>query len=98
MRRKHELRCHSTSSCIDSGHLLNNHGQMTAVIRYYTLYLVNNKDPLNLLFVLGNDMSLSSVRALPTLLSTGATIDLSRGTLSYSELNFNSPFNSSSVR
>ena len=71
---------------------------MTAVIRYYTLYLVNNKDPLNLLFVLGNDMSLISVRGLPSFLSTGATIDLLRGTLSYSEVNFDFPFNSSSTR
>ena len=64
---------------------------MTAVIRYHTPYLVNNKDPLILSFALGSDMALRSVLGLPTLLSMSATIDLSRGTLSCSKLNSNFP-------
>ena len=64
---------------------------MTTVIRYYTPYLVNNKDPLFLSFALGTDMALRSLLGLPTLLSMGATIDLSRGTLSCSGLNANFP-------
>ena len=64
---------------------------MIAVIRYHTPYLVNNMDPLVLSLALGNDISLLSVLGMPTLLSMGATIDLSRGTLSCSELNFNFP-------
>ena len=52
---------------------------------------MNNKDPLILSFALGTDMALRSVLDLPTLLSIGATIDLSRGTLSCSELNSNYP-------
>ena len=64
---------------------------MTTVIRYYTPYLVNNKDPLFLSFALGTDMALRILLRLPTLLSMGATIDLSRGTLSCSELNSNFP-------
>ena len=64
---------------------------MIAVIRYHTPYLVNNKDPLILSFALGTDMALHSVLGLPTLLSMGTTIDLSRDTLSCSELNFNFP-------
>ena len=52
---------------------------------------MNNKDPLILSFALGPDMALRSVLGLPTLLSMGATIDLSRGTLSCSELNSNFP-------
>ena len=52
---------------------------------------MNNKDPLILSFALGPDMALRSVLGLPTLLSMGATIDLSRDTLSCSELNSNFP-------
>ena len=80
-----------TTLDFDLGHLPSNHSQMTAVIRYHIPYLVNNKDPLILSFVLGNDMSLRSVLGRSTLLSMGTTIDLSRGTLSCSELNFNFP-------
>ena len=76
---------------LNLGQLPNNHVQMTAIIRYHTPYLVDNKDPLVLSFALGHDMSLRSVLGLSTLLSLGVTIDLSRGTLSYSELNFNFP-------
>ena len=64
---------------------------MIAVIRYHTPYLVNNMDPLVLSLASENDISLLSVLGLPTLLSMGTTIDLSRGTLSCSELNFNFP-------
>ena len=76
---------------LNLGQLPNNHGQMTALIRYHTLYLVNNKDPLILSFALENDMSLCSVLGFSTRLSMGVTIDVSRGTLSCSELNFNFP-------
>ena len=75
----------------DLGHLPSNHGQMTAVIRYHIPYLVNNKDPLILLFALGNDMCLCSVLELPHPMSMCVTIDLSRDTLSCSELNYNFP-------
>ena len=64
---------------------------MIAVIRYHTPYFVDKKDPLILSFALGHDASLRNVLGLSTLLSLGATIDLSRGTLSCSELNFNFP-------
>ena len=76
---------------IDSIHFPSNHGQMIAVIRYHTPYLVNNKDPLILSFVLGTDMPLRSVLGLSTLLSMSTTIDLSRDTLSCSKLNFSFP-------
>ena len=64
---------------------------MIAVIRYHTPYLVNNMDPLVLSLASENDISLLSVLGLPNLLSMGTIIDLSRGTLSCSELNFNFP-------
>ena len=64
---------------------------MTAIIRYHTPYLVNNKNPLLLSFALRTDVDLHSVLGLPTLLSMGTTIDLLRDTLSCSELNFNFP-------
>ena len=41
---------------------------MTADIRYYTPYVVNDTDPLILSFALGDDISLRSVLGLPTLL------------------------------
>ena len=93
------LQCGKNTNCdvvqllatldLNLGQLPNNHGQMTAVIRYYTPYLVNNKDPLILSFALGNDMCLCSVLGLPTPLSMGVTIDLLLDTLSCSELNYN---------
>ena len=61
---------------LNLGQLPNNHGQMTAIIRYHTPYLVNNKDPLILSFALGNDMSLRSLIGLPILLSMDVTINL----------------------
>ena len=76
---------------LGSSHLPSNHNQMTAVIRHHTPYLVKNKDPLILSFALGTGMDLRNVIGLPTLLSMVVTIDLSRGTLSCSELNFNFP-------
>ena len=64
-----------------------NHGQMTAVIRYMTLYVVDGKGPFILSFALGNDVSLRSVLGLPTLLAMGADINLAKGLLSCIELN-----------
>ena len=55
------------------------HGQMTAVIRYKTPYTVNGKDPFILSFALGNDVSLHCVFGLPTLLAMGASIGLASG-------------------
>ena len=43
---------------LNLGQLPNKHGQMTAVIRYYTPYVVNDTDPLILSFALGDDISL----------------------------------------
>ena len=54
---------------LEPSHLPSTHGQITAVIRYHTPYLVNNKDPLILSFALGTYIALRSVLGLPTLLS-----------------------------
>ena len=59
-----------------------NHGQMTAVVRYETPYIVTGKGPFVLSFTLGNDVSLRSILGLPTLLTIGAGIDLIQGLLS----------------
>ena len=48
---------------------------MTAIIRYKTLYVMNDKDPFVLSFVLGTDVSLSCVLGLPTLLLRSVIID-----------------------
>ena len=63
------------------------HGQITAVIRYKTPYIVNGKGPFILSFALGNDVSLRCVLVLPTLLAMGASIGLASGLLSCIELN-----------
>ena len=65
------------------------HGQMTALIRYHKLFS-EKKDSLILSFTLGNDISLRNVLGLPTLLSMGATLNLSIGKLICSELNLTS--------
>ena len=52
-----------------------NYGQMIAVIRYKTPYIVAGKGPI-LSFALGNDVSLRGVLGLPTLLAMGADINL----------------------
>ena len=49
---------------------------MTAVIRYYAPYLVNNKGILILSFALGDDIYLCTVLRLYNLLSMSAIIDL----------------------
>ena len=63
----------------------NTHGQMVAVVRYHTPYLVNDKDPLILSFVFGDNIYLRIILDLPTLLAMGAMIDLHHGTLACSE-------------
>ena len=68
-----------------------NHGQMTAVIRYKTPYVVDGKGSFILSFALGNDVSLRSVLGLPTLLAMGADINLVKDLLSCIELNRDFP-------
>ena len=63
------------------------HGNMTAVIRYKTPYLVNNTDPLFLSFALGTDAALRSVFSISCLLAMGAVVDLVQGKLVCKELN-----------
>ena len=48
---------------------------MTAIIRYKTLYVMNDKGPFVLSFVLGTDVSLGCVLGLPTLLLRSVIID-----------------------
>ena len=60
---------------------------MTAVIRYRTPYLTNNRDSFLNYFDFGNDFSLRRVIRLPTLLSLGDLIDLGEGIFVCSELN-----------
>ena len=67
------------------------HGQMTAVIRYKTPYIVNDKAPFILSCALGNDVSLRCVFGLPTLLAMGASIGLASGLLSCTKLNCKFP-------
>ena len=63
------------------------HGSMTAVIRYKTLYLIHNIDPLILSFALGIDVALRSVLSIPCLLVIGTVANLVNGQLDYKELN-----------
>ena len=63
------------------------YGEMTAVICYRTLYLINNQDPLFVFFALSNDVSLCCVIGLPTLLALGDLIDLVKGVFVCSEIN-----------
>ena len=62
------------------------HGNMTAVIRYHTPYLVNKRDPLSLSFALGNDVSLRCVLGLPTLFAIEGSINLVKGEISCSDI------------
>ena len=52
------------------------HGQITAVIRYKTPYIVAGKGSFILSFALGKDVSLRIVLGLPTLLAMRANINL----------------------
>ena len=63
------------------------HGQMTAVIRYKTPYIIAGKGPFILSFALGKDISLCSALDLPSFLAMGADINLVKGSLSCIELN-----------
>ena len=63
------------------------HGQVTAVIRYKTPYIIASKGPFILTFALGKDVNLRSVLGLPTLLAMGADINLVKGLLSCIDLN-----------
>ena len=65
----------------------NDHGQMTAVIRYKKPYIVNGKALSILSFALGKDVSLRCVLGLPILFAMCASIGLTSGLLSYTELN-----------
>ena len=65
------------------------HGQMTAVVRYKTPYTIIVKGPFVLSFALGNDVSLSCVLGLPTLLVMGASIGSVSDFLSCKEFNLN---------
>ena len=73
------------------------HGQMNVVIRYKTPYIVNGKGPFVLSFVVGNDVSLRCVLGLPALLAMRASIDLTSGLLSYTELNREFPLDLQSL-
>ena len=63
------------------------HGQMIAIIRYKTPYIIAGKGPFILSFALGKDVSLRRVLSLPTLLAMGADINLVKGLLSCIDLN-----------
>ena len=76
---------------INEGSTQTIHGQMTAVIRYHTPFLVNKQDPLILSYALGKDGALRSVLALPSLLVMSATLNLPLGKLVCSEFNFTFP-------
>ena len=52
------------------------HDIMTVVIRYKTLYLINNTDSLILSFELDTDVTLRSILGILCLLAMGAVIDL----------------------
>ena len=67
------------------------HGDMIAVIRYPTPYLVNKRDPLFIYFALGYDVSLRCVLRLSTLLALGVDINLINGGLVCSEINCTFP-------
>ena len=60
---------------------------MTAVIRYRTLYLIDNCEYLLISFALGNDIFHRCVIGLPTLLVLDGLIDLVKGNFVYSEFN-----------
>ena len=68
-----------------------NHGQITAVIRYKTLFTVSVKSLFVLPFTLDNDVSARCVLGLPTLLAMGAAIDLVKSLLSCIELSRSFP-------
>ena len=63
------------------------HGQMTAVVRYETLYTVAGKGPFVLSFALGNDVSLRNALGLLILLVMGTDINWVKGLLSCIKLN-----------
>ena len=67
------------------------HDQMTAVIRYKTPYIVTGKGLFILSFALDNDISLRYVLSLLTHLTMVASIGLTSGLLSCTELNLEFP-------
>ena len=62
------------------------HGNVTTVIRYHTLCLVNKRDLLFLSFALGNEFFLHCVLDLSTLLAIGGSINLVKGKIVCSEI------------
>ena len=64
-----------------------NHDSMTTVIRYRTLYLINNTSRLIFSFTLGKNVAFHSVLGIPCLLAIRTVVDLGKGQLQCSELN-----------
>ena len=64
-----------------------NHGSITAIIRYRTLYLIHNTSSLILSFDLGKDVVLRSARGIHCILTMGAVVHLVKGQLRCLDLN-----------
>ena len=72
---------------LDSSQQPLDHGNITAVIRYRTPYLINKRDPLFIYFALGNDVSLRCVLGLSTLLALGGVVNLKTMAFNCSKIN-----------
>lgn len=57
------------------------HGNLTAVIRYYTPYSDTNGNPVTISFALGNDVSVNTIFGLPLLHDLDPVIDLGTNSL-----------------
>jgi hypothetical protein len=64
-----------------AGLALEHHGDLTAVIRYYTPYATSDGDPITISFALGVDVTVNTIFGLPMLQDLGSVIALDSAVL-----------------
>jgi hypothetical protein len=69
----------------------NDHGNLTAVIRYYTPYTDITGSPITLSFALGNDVTVNTIFGLPMLCDLDAVISLRSNSMHSRSLNCDFP-------
>jgi hypothetical protein len=70
---------------------LTDHGNLTAVIRYYTPYADNDGNPITLSFALGPDVTVNTIFGLPMLCALDSVISLRSNTMHSRTLNHDFP-------
>jgi hypothetical protein len=74
------------------------HGNLTAVIRYYTPYTDTTGNPITISFALGNDVTVNTIFGLPLLCALDCTISLGSNSLQSNALNLILPITRAATR